>query len=183
MAKKSLYLILIIVILLMISGNLGAKERKHGDELMIQKRDGQDVRGELIAVKQNSLLLLESVSSADLSVGISDIEVIVFENKPKVFTRAGLGLLIGASAGALLGLMYGSDEQNGIGEPDRVSRSASKKALTLGAFFGLLGTLGGGLAGAFEGSDEIIFMEGKSQSEVNEILDELRSKARFPDIK
>lgn len=181
MAKKSLTLF--IAIFVFISGNIGALGRKHGDELMIQKRDGQDVRGELIAVKHNSLLLLESDSSADVSVGVSDIEVIVFANKPKVFTRAGIGLLIGASAGALLGLMYGSDKPNGIDEPDRVSRSASKKALTLGAFFGLLGTLGGGIAGAFEGSDEIIFMEGKSESEIKEILEGLRSKARFPDLR
>ncbi len=96
-------------------------------------------------------------------------------------TRAGLGFLIGASAGALLGFMYGSDEPSGIDDADRVSRSASKKALTLGAFFGLLGTLGGGIAGAFEGSDEIIFMEGKSELEVKNVLDGLRSKARLPD--
>lgn len=175
------FLVLIAVIFLLVSGNLGAMGPKHGAELLIQKRDGQDVRGELIAIKQNSLLLLESESSADVSVGVSDIEVIIFENKPKVMTRAGLGLLIGASAGVLLGFMYGSDEPGGIDEPDRVSRSASKKALTLGAFFGLLGTLGGGIAGGLEGSDEIIFMEGKSESEVKEVLEELRSKARFPD--
>jgi len=70
MAKKSVTLF--IAIFVFISGNIGAIGRKHGDELMIQKRDGLDVRGELIAVKQNSLLLLESDSSADVSVGISD---------------------------------------------------------------------------------------------------------------
>jgi len=58
--------------ILSLSGNLIAKERR-GAELMVDKKDGQQVRGELIAVKQDSLLLLERESGADVSVDIEEI--------------------------------------------------------------------------------------------------------------
>jgi len=53
-----------------------AKKQKHGTKLIVQKRDGQDIRGELIAVKHNSLLLLEYESAAEVSIEIIDIKVI-----------------------------------------------------------------------------------------------------------
>jgi hypothetical protein len=37
-------------------------EEKRGATLIIQKKDGQQVKGELIAVKENSLLLKEAES-------------------------------------------------------------------------------------------------------------------------
>ncbi len=53
-----------------------AKKQKHGTKLIVQKRDGQEIRGELIAVKHNSLLLLEFESAAEVSIEIIDIKVI-----------------------------------------------------------------------------------------------------------
>ena len=44
------------------TSNSYAKEKKHGAELVIQKKDGQSVRGELLTVKDNSLLVMESGS-------------------------------------------------------------------------------------------------------------------------
>ena len=54
--KKSIALFLVISLLALI-GNLLAKERR-GAKLIIQKKDDQQVKGKLITVKQNSLLLL-----------------------------------------------------------------------------------------------------------------------------
>ena len=53
--------------ILMLSVPLTAKERK-GADLLIQKKDGAQVRGELIAMKENSLLLMERDSGADVTV-------------------------------------------------------------------------------------------------------------------
>ena len=53
-----------------------AKKQKHGSKLIVQKRDGQEIRGELITVKHNSLLLLEFESAAEVSIEIIDIKVI-----------------------------------------------------------------------------------------------------------
>ena len=58
--------LLLVFSILALSGNLFAKE-KRGADLIIQKKDGQHVRGELIAVKKNSLLLLDRESGADVT--------------------------------------------------------------------------------------------------------------------
>jgi hypothetical protein len=65
-----------------------AKKQKHGTKLIVQKRDGQEIRGELIAVKNNSLLLLEFESAAEVSIGIIDIKVI------KVIKKSLLAILV-----------------------------------------------------------------------------------------
>ena len=54
--KKFIALFLVIS-LLVLTGNLLAKERRRA-KLIIQKKDDQQVKGKLITVKQNSLLLL-----------------------------------------------------------------------------------------------------------------------------
>ena len=66
---------------LILSGNLYAKERS-GAGLVIQKKDGKQEAGELIAVKQNSLLLLDH-KGVDLSVNIGEIRVIEIVKKFK----------------------------------------------------------------------------------------------------
>jgi len=52
--------------LLCLSGSLYAE--KKGAEIVVQKIDGQQARGELIAVKEDSLLLMEKESGVDMSV-------------------------------------------------------------------------------------------------------------------
>ena len=56
--KKFLSLFLVFS-LMMLSVNLYAKERR-GAKLIITKKDGQQIEGELITVKPNSLLLLNT---------------------------------------------------------------------------------------------------------------------------
>ena len=51
--------------ILILSMPLKAKERK-GADLIIQRTDGTQVRGELIAVKEKSLLLLERDSISEI---------------------------------------------------------------------------------------------------------------------
>ena len=75
--KKFISLFLIFS-LMMLSANLYAKERR-GAKLIITKKDGQRIEGELIAVKPNSLLLLDAQYNAAfrghnnaISVDISD---------------------------------------------------------------------------------------------------------------
>ena len=68
--KKFISLFLMFSILTL-SIPLTAKERK-GADLIIQKIDGQQVRGEFIAVKENSLLLLDRDTGADVTVDIED---------------------------------------------------------------------------------------------------------------
>ena len=73
-----------------------AKKQKHGIKLIVQKRDGQEIRGGLIAVKHNSLLLLEFESAAEVSIEIIDIKVI------KVIKKSLLEILV-----AIVGISEG----------------------------------------------------------------------------
>ena len=171
--KKFISLFLVFSILAL-SGNMFAKERK-GADLIIQKKDGTQIRGELIAVKQTSLLLLERESGGDVSINIADIKVIRIVKKSKLLLGAGIGLLCGAVIGALIGLAEGEDPVKG-GVPPPLS--VEDKVLGYGFWFGFSGGSLGGIAGAIAGTDKIIQLEGKSDSEIQEILEKLRKKAR-----
>ena len=161
--KKFIALLLVFSIMA-ISGNLFAKERK-GAKLIIQKKDGLQVRGVLIAVKQNSLLLLERESGADVTVDIGDIRVIKIVKKSNARTGAGWGFLVGGAAGAMSGIGVGGDD-------------ADITALFCGAVLGVGGALIGTILGAVAGTDKTIQIEGKSDSEIQEILEYLRKKAK-----
>jgi len=76
------------------------------------------LRGELIAVKQNSLLLLDA-GGEDFSVDIADIKVIRIINKTSAISNVIQGMVrgaaIGGATGAILGFARGeSPEMFGI---------------------------------------------------------------------
>jgi len=158
--------VLLVVSLLIFSLDLPAKER-HGAELVVTKLDGQQIKGELIAVKQNSLLLL-SPEGADVSVDIKDINIIKIEKKSKVAKGAGIGFLVGALPGALLGSLSGDPDVEVLG------------ALLGVAILGGVGSLMGALIGAASSQYKKIKIEGKSDAEIKEILEKLRHRARLP---
>ncbi len=80
--KKKFISLFLVFSLVMLSVNLYAKERR-GAKLIITKKNGQQVKGELITVKPNSLLLLDT-EGKDVSVGIADIKVIKIVKKSQV---------------------------------------------------------------------------------------------------
>ena len=131
------------------------------------EKAGSDIKGELIAVKENSLLLKESETGADVVVRVNDIKVIKIVKKSKFL----LGLLIGGVGGGLAFQLTMSAEQRMEGQP------------VLGTIgFGILGALLGGIIGTYMGTDKIIQIEGKSDLEIKEVLEGLRKKARIPDF-
>ena len=79
---KKIIALLLVFSIICLYGNLYAKERR-GAELVIQKKDGQQAKGELIAVKKNSLLLKDSQTGADVSIAIEDITKIKIARKSK----------------------------------------------------------------------------------------------------
>ncbi|MDH4217906.1 MAG: hypothetical protein OEY18_12030 [Candidatus Aminicenantes bacterium] len=164
--KKFISLFLMFFVLAL-SGNIFAKERK-GAELIIQKTGGTQVRGELIAVKGYSLLVLERESGADMSIDIEDVRVITILKKLNATRGALYGFLIGAGVGAVLG--YAAD-------PDAPpSREAT--AAIAGISVGLIGAL----IGLVSGTDETIQLEGKSDAEIQEILEKLSKEARIKNV-
>ncbi|MCK4495651.1 MAG: hypothetical protein KAU91_04830 [Candidatus Aminicenantes bacterium] len=164
-----------------LSGNLYAK--KKGAELIVQKIVGQQVRGELITVKENSLLLLDSESGADVSVDIREIKLIEIVKKSKSLAWGGIGLVSGAVIGALIGYLEGDDYPIGetgvvITWPGPTPITADEKALNYGIGCGILGGVLGGIGGAIAGADKTIQIEGKSETEIRKALNKLCKKAR-----
>jgi len=170
--KNRIFALTVVFSLLMNSGNLIAKDRR-GAEIEVLRRDGQRVRGELIAVKQNTLLLLESWVQTDASVEIDEIKlikVIGTSQDLKLFTGAGIGLVVCGGAGALIGYYVnrGSDIDIWI------------QTLEKGAWLGAaLGVALGGIIGAYLGRDTTIQIEDRSPQEAKAVLEKLRSKARI----
>jgi hypothetical protein len=92
---KKFTALFLVFSLISLYGNLIAKE-KHGAELIVVKKDGQELRGELITVKKDSILLMGYVSAYDVTIKIDDIKVIKIKKKSS-FEKGFLG---GALAGA-----------------------------------------------------------------------------------
>ena len=174
---KEFTALLLILSLVVLSGNLYAKERR-GAELIITKKDGWQIEGELITVKPNSLLLLNT-EGKDESIDIADIKVITIVKKSKALVGATFGAFAGGGIGAVVVPL--------IGKPTPIifsSMAAEKKTILSGLFFGfIIGAVCGGLIGTDEGTDKTIQIEGMTDSEIREALDKLRKKARIRDYK
>ena len=170
--KKKFISLFLAFSLIMLSANLYAKERR-GAKLLITKKDGQQIEGELITVKPNSLLLLDT-EGKDVSVGIVDIKVIRIIRKSKILKGASIGLVVGGGGGALLALVMNAGH-----EPYTIQT----RAFIAGILGGLGGLLIGGMLGAGEGEDKEIRIEGMTDSETREALDKLRKKARIRDYR
>jgi hypothetical protein len=147
--------------------------QKPGAKVIIQKIDGQQARGELIAVKKNSLLLLESKSGVDCAVSVAEIKTITIGKKSKALPWAGLGFLI--SSASLSVLWYATDPE-GFADPE------GGGPFVVALVFGIPGLLLGGGIGAYTGIDKTIKFEGKSEAEIQQILEDLRKEARVPDF-
>jgi hypothetical protein len=148
--------------LLICSGNIMAKERR-GAEVVITKTDGQKIKGELIAVKASSLLLLDSRSATDLSVDVNGIRAIRIVRKPQ-FWLAGITFAIGA------GLGYDAAKGDGL---------SSANSMVDGVLYGIalgIPTI------LLSGIDQTIQIEGKSPGEIKAIMEKLSRKARVTDF-
>jgi hypothetical protein len=167
--KKFITLFLIFSILLL-SGNIYAKERK-GADLIIQKVNGIRERGELIAVKQDSILLLDKYSGEDMAIDFRDIGDIKIVRKARVLATSFAGLIVGAGVGYAIGYPQGSE---------RGFLFSKDEAGAIGAGIGgvLCALMGATVAMAF-GTDKTIQVQGKSDSQIQEIMEKLRKKARI----
>jgi hypothetical protein len=165
--KRTISLFLVASVIV-ISTPLSAKERK-GADVIIQKKDGIQLRGELIAVKENSLLLLDRESGGDVTVDVEEIIVITTVKKSKYLLGAGLGFLIGAAAGATFIAVKGVN--------DSYLGWMGLSAAVLGSAGALLGFIF--VAFTASGKTKVIQIEGKSDAEIQKILEKLRKKARI----
>ena len=152
---------------LVLPGALSARERR-GADVVITLKDGHYVTGELIAVKQDSLLIFAGKDESIDLVGIRSVRIV---RKSK----AGLGATCLGLAGALMGGISGA-------------KDPLLGGTRLSIFAGILGAAAGGIvglgAGALAGTDKTIQLEGKLESgERVRVLGYLRARARIRDYK
>lgn len=174
---KKFTALFLVFCLVALSGNLTAQVTK-GAQLSVEKTDGQEVLGELIAVKKDSLLLLNAETSSDITIQIADVKVITVLKKSKMLE---LGLLGGLGGAAAQGLIQQTDKKtmHGVGGDDdqKISQESTSYAL-----YGAIGLGVGMLLGAVLGMDKKIQIQGKSDTEIQKILEDLSKKAQVPGI-
>jgi hypothetical protein len=163
--KNKVLVSVVILSFLICSANIIANERR-GAELVITRTDGQQIKGELIAVKPSSLLLLDSQTGADVSVEMGEIAVIKIVKKSKALTGAIGGFLIGGGAGYLVA--YATDKEYATDPETHVF-----------LYYGILGLIAGWIAGEAWGRDKTSKIKGKSPEEIKAVLENLRSQARI----
>ncbi len=161
---------LLVAMLVLLPALLPAKERR-GAEVTIAWKSGLQVSGELIAVRQDSLLLVNRVGQ-DVSVKLAEISSVTVLRKAHGGTGFLVGFLAGAAAGAALG--YGRNK----GDPS----DQHLAALGLGVLFGALGGLVGAGIGTAAGRDITIVFKGLSEAEVQKAAARLRGMARMKTV-
>ena len=171
--KRFIALFLVFSVLLL-SANVFAKER-NGAELYIEKKDGHHERGELIAVKSNSIILLDRYTGADVTIDIEDIGLIRVERKSLTRKGAFIGFFLGAGSGVLIAEREMAKEKKNV----FTSYLSPLRFVLYGLLFGLAGIFIGAISGKLVSADSTIKLEGKSDSEIQEILEKLRKKARI----
>ena len=168
--SKKLISVFLVFSLMMLSVKLYANERR-GARLIITKLDGQQIEGELIAVKTNSLLLVNRDGKEE-TIDISDIKAIRVVKESRGGRLVLIGLLTGCVGGAVCGCLY-------QGIPGYKTLYVVGFSYTLG----ILGMIVGGYAGEIKGTDKKIRIQGMTELHIHETLNYLRKKARIRDYK
>ncbi len=170
---EKLTALILIFSLVALSGNLTAAVRK-GVNLTISKANGEDVSGELVTVKKDSLLLLDMETESDISVNIGDIDSIKVNNKNLMFELGMGGALLTAAARLSLHSSVEKDTAN--------TEGATEHQVQEVWLWGVIGAGAGILAGAFFGIDKTIQIQGESDADIQSSLEKLSKKARVKGI-
>jgi hypothetical protein len=174
---QNLRLILIYTIIAMLLNPqfVLAKGEKSGRDLLITMKDGNTIKGELLAVQNRNLIIGNLSLFSGTELPIDQVDNIIIIKESKFLKGLGQGFLIGAVPGALIGLLSG-DDSGGF-----IRFTAGQKALIGGLFLGLAGATVGGLVGALAGIDEPIDLSDVSPTRKDLYLEKLVSYARYGD--
>jgi len=152
---------------------------KQGANIIVTLKDRPPASGELLAVREDSLILMDSISKVGLTIDFNDIKSVQIIRKSQVL----LGMLGGFAVG--LAISSATKHQYPYTGDDLISSelnavvhfAAAATAITLGA------TAVGVLIGGAIGTDKTIIVRGYSPLEVKNILWKLRSKAKMPEAR
>jgi hypothetical protein len=156
--------------------DLAARE-KRGLKLEVTFREGRQasrqVVGELVAVRTESLLLVQEYSELDLSIAIADITRIKVIKKSIARKWGTYMSLIGLCGGVLRGYSLRDDTE----------QLWPLASIYLGAGFAIGGFVVGAFAGHLASKGETFEFEGRSELEIKGMLDRLRNMARVSEYR
>ena len=164
--EKKIAVSFFVLLLVVFSAELFSGERR-GADLKIFQRDGSQTTGELIAVRKNSLLLLDSSSAVDVSIDVQDIKNIEIIKKSKTV----LGLCLGGAVGGVAA--YGGSY---------LAWNFEKKE-TWAVAGAVVGMVVGAMIGSALSDPETIRIESVSAEKTRDILMRLQSQARLTERK
>ena len=152
---------------------LAAKE-KAGANVVVTRKDGTQVAGELICVKREFITVMDAGSG--VNVDFKEIREIEVKKKSKK-GKAGIGLLIGLISGFAIGFVATDGMRRGSGPksgffPLDLRGSGGIICAPLGGFVGLM-------AGIGAAADKKYKLEGKYLIPITVILAKLDKQARF----
>jgi len=167
--------LILLVLLLFFLGQASLWAARKGALLKVHKTDQQVVEGELVAVRETKLILVDS-ASRDLAVDINEVNLITIDKKGHSWLGAGLGIVLGGIVGVAIAP---SKRVEDIWEIPilPVEEGMSKTGYGLAGM--LAGGILGGLIGAALGSDSQIIVVKMGPAERERLLSKLRSKARI----
>lgn len=170
---RKLSILLGILLLATVSTSLSAKERQ-GADIVIVTKNASTVRGELIAVKDHSIVVLDHATKGDVSVDVPDMVSLSVKvaRKGSALPMATLGFLALGGLGAVVGHELGKSDGSLVD---------FETGFTIGgaAIGGIIGG-GGGYLLSKKKRQEVYHFQGKSPEEVLTILARLRTYARVP---
>jgi hypothetical protein len=172
--KQTIGILIFILAIISLPGSFFAKDKKHGCEVIVKKKDGATIKAELLIVKNDEIILMDSFNMSGITLTADEIQKITITKKSRFFKGIGLGLVIGGGSGALLGFASGDDDSGWF------RWTAEEKAVMGGLGLGVVGLLTGGIVGAIKGIDESVVLEGRTPEEMKLILKKLNSRSRFP---
>jgi hypothetical protein len=129
----------IILVLALLAPGLAAGERR-GAQVVVIKKDGKIVQGELLAVKGTDLLIMDLLTSAAVTENLTNISSVDKVEKKSNWLP---GMIIGVLAGGAVGaLVEQSKNYQNLNAADKYPKGQVTIAGAVG--FGLLGAYIGG---------------------------------------
>jgi hypothetical protein len=149
--------VVLITAALALSTGLAASE-KRGAEVVVQTRGGQESRGELIAVRAESLVIKEAKSEDGLSFKIDEIRSVRIVNRPQTLKWTLMGAVFGGVAfPATKYFLFVKEESYSAGE---WFSKRSTEGLGLVAVIGVVvGAVAGTIVGGSKGVDQVFPFE------------------------
>jgi hypothetical protein len=168
MKKTSIPVIALLVWLLLMPNPTAAERR--GKEVTVRTLDAREITGELIAVKADSLLLLEKSSGRDFSINVAEISTVKVIRQAKPLKGILYGFIIGFTVGAVYGLINAGTDAKWWVYP-----------AVWGGLFSPFGAVAGLFASHIVATDSAILFKDMPPYYKVQLLKKLRKHARIKD--